>query len=101
MELVNNPHYYIMANKRYLKKSINYICSELFSECVAASLYSGKPNQENVDALLTAILAVHANYLSRVSHPEPGMKAKAYFRDLIGKFNKEAADLVDQISNLN
>ena len=27
-------------NKRELKKSVNYICSELFAEGVAASLYS-------------------------------------------------------------
>lgn len=29
-----------MANKRDLKRTINYITSELFAECVAASLYN-------------------------------------------------------------
>ena len=32
-----------MANKRDLKRTINYITSELFAETVAASLYNGKP----------------------------------------------------------
>ena len=31
-----------MANKRDLKRTINYITSELFAETVAASLYNGK-----------------------------------------------------------
>ena len=31
-----------MANKRTLKKNINNICSLLFSECVAESLYNNK-----------------------------------------------------------
>ncbi|MEN9365110.1 MAG: hypothetical protein RL165_846, partial [Bacteroidota bacterium] len=30
-----------MANKRDLKRTINYITSELFAETVAASLYNG------------------------------------------------------------
>ena len=36
-----------MANKRILKRKINYVCSELFSEVVAAS-YSIKADEENV-----------------------------------------------------
>ena len=45
----------MMTNKRELKKSINYICSDLFAECVAANLYSGKPNKENADAILSSL----------------------------------------------
>ena len=48
----------IMANKRILKRKINYVCSELFSEVVAAS-YSIKADEENVKALLTSILVIH------------------------------------------
>ena len=31
-----------MSNKRDLKRNVNYVCSELFSEVVAASMYSDK-----------------------------------------------------------
>jgi hypothetical protein len=89
-----------MSNKRELKKTINYICSDLFAECVAASLYSGKPEKENVDALLTSILTIHSNYIQRISHPEPGVPAKKYYRDLIDNFNKEVNEVVDHIANL-
>ena len=36
-----------MANKRKLKRTINYVCGDLFAECVAASLYSGKQEAES------------------------------------------------------
>ena len=63
-----------MANKRDLKRTINYITSELFAETVAASLYNGKPSQEDVDGILSAIVMINGDYISRVSHPEPGIK---------------------------
>lgn len=89
-----------MSNKRDLKKLINYICSDLFSECVAASLFSSKKNKEDADAILTSILMMHKNYVSRISHPEPGMPAKAFFKDLVDNFNRETSDIIDQIGNL-
>ncbi len=89
-----------MANKRSLKKNINYICSDLFSECVAASLYTGKKNKEDINAILTSILIVHNNYICRVSHPEPGMSSKSYFKDLKEKFNLQVDEIIDQIANI-
>lgn len=89
-----------MANKRDLKRGINYICSELFAECVATSLYR-KTDKENIDTLLKSILRVHSDYIRRVSHPEPGMKAKKYYNSIIHSFNGEVNDVVDAISNLH
>ena len=90
-----------MANKRDLKHSINYITSELFAECVAASLYNGKPSQEDVDGILTSIVMTNSDFIKRVSHPEPGMKPTAYFKQLIEDFNKQVDEIIDQISNLS
>ena len=90
----------MMSNKRELKKTINYICSDLFAECVAASLYCGKPEKENVDALLTSILVIHSRYIRRISHPEPGMAAHTYYKDLIDRFNEQASEVIDNINNL-
>ncbi len=90
-----------MTNKRDLKRTINYICSDLFAECVAASLYSGKLNEDNVNALLTSIIHTQNDYVSRISHPEPGMKPHDYFKDVTENFNKQVAEIVDQICNLD
>jgi hypothetical protein len=89
-----------MMNKRDLKKSINYICSELFAECVAVSLYEGNAKTEDVDAVLASIVHTHCHYIRRISHIEPGMKAKAYYKDLIEHFNKEVDNIIDHIRNL-
>lgn len=89
-----------MANKRTLKHAINGICEELFAECVAASLYGAEDHKGNADALLFTILKIRSNYITRVSHPEPGMSAKAYYKDLREKFSAQISEVVDQINNL-
>ena len=90
-----------MPNRRDLKKTINYICSELFAECVAASLYNGNHSEDNVNALLSSILMIQNDYVNRISHPEPGMKKKEYFKDLIDNFNKQTSEIIDQIASLH
>lgn len=87
-----------MANKRTLKKSINLICEELFAESIAASLYGPQANSINVDECLFTILKMQDHYIRRVSHPEPGISAKAYYRDLWEKFQEEVCELIDQIN---
>ncbi|MBR1840106.1 MAG: hypothetical protein IJ782_05950 [Prevotella sp.] len=90
-----------MASKRNLKKEINYVCSELFAECVATALYSNNSDEANVDSFLTALMKMHSDYIMRVSHPEPGMKAKEYYKAVVTSFNNEVNDLIDQIGNLH
>lgn len=89
-----------MANKRTLKRCINLVCEDLFTDCIAASLYGAQASKNDADALLYTIVKTQRNYISRVSHVEPGMNAKAYFRDLRDKFTAEAADIADHICSL-
>ena len=89
-----------MASKRTLKKQINYSCDILFAECVATSLCNANAAQQDIDAILTEILITNSNYIRRISHPEPGLSEKAYFKDLIDSFNKDVQEIIDNISNL-
>ena len=89
-----------MSNKRDLKRTISYICGDLFTEGIAASLYGENRDTENIEAILTSILVMHNNYIRRVSHVQPGMPAKVYFKDLKEKFSKEVNEIIDQINNL-
>ena len=89
-----------MSNKRDLKRTINYICGDLFTEGIAASLYGENRDNDNTEAILTAILVMHSNYIRRVSHVQPGMPAKVYFKDLKDKFSKEVNEIIDQLDNL-
>ena len=43
---------------------------------------------------------LHNDFTRRVSHPEPGMKAKAYYKAIVADFNKQIAEVADQITNL-
>ena len=72
----------------------------LFTEGIAASLYGENRDNDNTEAILTSILVMHSNYIRRVSHVQPGMPAKVYFKDLKDKFSKEVNEIVDQLNNL-
>lgn len=90
-----------MAKRRELKSVINNICTDLAAEVVAVSLYDTKPAEENVLAIINTIFKIRNNYISRISHVEPGMPAKQYFKNLIENFNNETIEVIDQINNLN
>lgn len=89
-----------MNNKRNLKHTISLVCSDLFAEVVAQSLYHAKTDKETYEALLASIIVTHNDFIKRVSHPEPGMSPKEYYDHLISDFNKRVEEVVDQINNL-
>ncbi len=87
-----------MANKRSLKRSITLISEELFAECVAASLYGQNP--ESAEALIFSIIKMQDHFIRRISHPEPGIPAKVYYKDLREKFAAQVGEIIDQINTL-
>ena len=87
-----------MANKRVLKQNINVICEELFAECLAKTLYGSDADSKNCEALAYSILKLQSEFISRISHPEPGMDVQAYYKDLRDKFTAEAQQIVDQLN---
>ncbi|MCR4959451.1 MAG: hypothetical protein K6B13_12755 [Prevotella sp.] len=89
-----------MANKRTLKHAINAICEELFAECMAASLYGADYHKDDAEALLFSILKTQSDFVARVSHPEPGITPKAYYKNLREKFSAQIGELVDQVNAL-
>ena len=86
-----------MANKRTLKRSITLFCEDLLVECVAVSLYG--QNRDSAEALIFSILKMQDDFIRRISHPEPGMPARVYFKDLREKFTAQAGEIIDQINN--
>lgn len=90
-----------MANKRNLKHGINNVCNDLFAECIAVSQYGNNADRENIGALLVSIITINNDYIRRVSHPEPGIQAKVFYKNLISNFNKQVLEILDQINGLN
>ena len=99
--IFNKQNISVMSNRKSLKKKINNICADLFAECVATSLYTGRPRKEDVDAILELIISVNDDYVRRVSHPEPGLPARKYFKVIREAFDKQVIEIIDQIGNLN
>lgn len=89
-----------MANKRTLKKNINLICDELYADFIAASLYGATSDENTLTNIVVTIDKLQANTLCRISHVEPGMTAKNYFKDLKQQFKEQVLEVADQISNL-
>ena len=73
-----------MANKRDLKKSINYIAGDLFQECLVLKLIK-KADSAKADEILTDILDLQNEFLARVTHPQPGC-IKGFYRKLYSDF---------------
>lgn len=89
-----------MSKRKDLKKNINYICSELFAECVALTHYKNGVKQEDVDNVMTRILLMQDEFINRISHTQPG-EAAAYYKKLRNDFNAQVEDVITIISQLS
>lgn len=90
-----------MTNRKDLKKFINYVCGDLFAECVATSLYDNNNGENNKDAILRSILQTQDEFIRRISHPEPGMSANKYYHILATNFEARVSEIIDNIYNFH
>ena len=81
-----------MANKRDLKKAINYVVSDLFLECIVLKQIK-KADAAVADAILGDILCLQNEFLARAGHPEPG-NVKGHYRKLSEDFSNEVEGLI-------
>ena len=82
-----------MASRKELKKNINYIAGELFTECLV----------KKADELMAEILKMQDEFISRISHTEPG-NVKGFYKKLRADFNAKVDEmkwvgLMNNISN--
>ena len=88
-----------MANRKSLKKQVNYIVGQLFSECLVNSLYVPGTDKEKADRLMTDILNMQDEFISRISHTESG-QAKTFYKKFRTDFNKQVGEIVDSLGKL-
>ena len=81
-----------MANKRNLKKAINYVASDLFLECIVLKQIK-KVDATKADEILADILCLQNDFLARAGHPEPGC-VKKYYRKLYEDFTNEVGNII-------
>ncbi|WP_321480759.1 hypothetical protein [uncultured Bacteroides sp.] len=89
-----------MASRKELKKNINYIIGELFCECVVNAKYIPGTDKAKADLLMQEILKTQDEFISRISHTEPG-NVKGFYKKLYQDFDSKVNEIIEGISKLN
>ena len=89
-----------MASRRELKKTVNYISGESFSECLINSMFVPGTDKAKADQLMTEILKMQDEFISRISHTEPG-NVKGFYKKFRSDFNAKVNEIIDAIAKLN
>lgn len=89
-----------MASRKNLKKNVNYIFGELFAECWICSIASQNANKQTADEILNDILVAQNEFVSRISHTEPG-NVKGFYRKFRADFDKSVEGIIAKIDALN
>lgn len=89
-----------MASRRQLKKTVNYITGELFTECLVHSSFIPGTDKEKAGKLMIDILQLQAEFVGRISHTEP-QNAKAFYRKFRTDFNAQVNEIIEKIGQLN
>ncbi len=88
-----------MASRKNLKKVITFIVDDLATDAFLLS-YDAQADTEEWVKLFNRIFALNNDYVARVSHVEPGMKARKYFDALCDSFNADAKEILVDIERL-
>ena len=89
-----------MASRRELKKNVNYITGELFSECLINSMLVPGTDKAKADALMGDILTMQSDFISRISHTEQG-NVKGFYKKFRSDFNAKVNEIIEAIAKLN
>ena len=76
-----------MASRKALKKNVNYIAGELFAD------------KKKADELMGEILKMQDEFISRISHTEPG-NVKGYYKKFRSDFNAKVDSIIEAIGKL-
>ncbi|MDO4780616.1 MAG: hypothetical protein Q3992_06280 [Bacteroides sp.] len=88
-----------MASRRDLKKAVNYVAGELFIECMVNCKNLTEEKVKVADSIMGKILALQNEFVSRISHTEPG-NVKGFYKKLKDDFNKQVDEILSQIETL-
>lgn len=88
-----------MASRRNLKKDINYIIGDIFTECLIYKELVPGTDQEAADALIVDLLRIDNDFNARISHTEPG-NTKEYYRTLVKDFQNQITEVIDKLTKL-
>ncbi len=89
-----------MASKKDLKKNVNYIIGELFTECWIQYNHASGTDKEKAKDLMAKMLTIQNDFVNRISHPEPG-QIKGFYKKFRSDFNAQVNSLIEELGKLN
>lgn len=89
-----------MANRRELKKNVNYIAGELFTECLINNMFIPGTDKVKADELMAEVLKMQDEFVTRISHTEPG-NVKGFYKKFRADFNAKVNEIIEAIGKLN
>ncbi len=89
-----------MANRKNLKKNINNICGELFAECVVVSNFVPNVDVDKAAGIMTDILGLQNEFVSRISHTESGNE-KLFYKKLHKELNEKVQEIITKLQSLS
>jgi len=92
-----------MASRRKLKKTIQFVSSELITDIYFRCLVSKDINTEKVDNVTVEVMELNREFILRVNRPdgkENPKLVKAYFRKLFADWQVAMAKVIKEIESL-
>ena len=74
-----------MANKREIKKDVDYLIGEVISDCYTYLLIHGDKNRDKVVEIIEAVIAKRNDFISRVNNSDKTFdtkQVKAHFKSI-------------------
>lgn len=85
-----------MANRKKLKKEINYIHSELLSDCFTYLQFNSKQDSSVIDTLINKLADSHFETFFEINKPTKGMNRK----EVKERYNQIIKSTIENTNNL-
>lgn len=82
-----------------MKKNVNYITGKLFAECLINSMYVPGTDKEKAEKLMGEVLKMQDEFISRISHTEPG-NVKGFYKKFHTDFNAKLDEIIEGLGKL-
>lgn len=89
----------IMASRKSLKKTVNYITEVAAGLCLVESANATAEKREAYSQLFLQIINLRNDIISRISHTEPG-SVKLFYKKLRTDFNAEVDNVFKKLEEL-
>jgi len=92
-----------MASRRKLKKTIQFVCTELITDVYFRLLLNKKIDEKVVETLVLKIIDTSRDFTLRSNRPggkQNPASVKSYYRSLYKAWNEKTAEIIKEIESI-